>query len=69
MAPLELQEKFLKGTIDLTPLTSQNKLLGMEPLELRKEVLEGHDQLDTLDIIKETNQYKQYMKILLIHIK
>ena len=30
------------------------------------EVLEGHDQLNTLDIIKETNQY---MKIQLIHIK
>ena len=41
----------------------------MAPLELRMEILEAHDQLDTLDIIKETNQYNQYMKIQLIHIK
>ena len=41
----------------------------MAPLELRMEVLEGHDQLDTLNIIKEINKYNQYMKIQLIHIK
>ena len=41
----------------------------MAPLEIRMEVLEGHEQLDTLDIIKETNKYNQYRKIQLIHIK
>ena len=41
----------------------------MAPLEIQMEVLDGHDQLDTIDIIKEINKYNQYMKIQLIHIQ
>ena len=34
-----------------------HKFVGMAPLELRMEVLEGHDQLDTLEIIKEIKNH------------